>query len=283
MPRNPASLRLSQRYQDAVVRVADGARAQTASLFTDVVDPDDLVESMRALIGQVTETTTVGQDLASDLAAGYFSASAELELGRALMPDRLEANAGFTADGRSVAETFTASRARLFVDLDAGKSLSESLDTARAGFERVARHEVADAAGRELRHLIDTTDEAKGWRAQSRGTCGACLAMDDASVRSDGVFPPFHPGCSCSALVAFDVRERVLPPTGPERFAAMSVEEQDAALGAKAKLLRAGLIAWGDLVMVERFREWSPVVVERPLGDLLEKAGVVQEELEKLP
>lgn len=135
--------------------------------------------------------------------------------------------------------------------------------------------EVMDAASQELTHQMRESRSITGWRWKSRGTCGACLAMDDGSVLPDSRPLNRHPYCQCvPEPVLRGVKERVKRPTGHDRFNELSEAQQNASLGEKkASLLRTGAIAWTDLVSKETSAEWHPVLVETALKELEQLAN----------
>ena len=244
-------------------------------------------EAMNAFVRDAALAVTLGQRLSVEMTLGYLLALSRLELGNALelQPSR-EGNAGFTADGRDIADALGAVRARFFKNLNEGKPLEAATTSVALAAARTAAFEVMDASTLEMEHQLGELDVVRGWRSRSRGTCGACLARDDGAVRgfkSAKTRPPYHPGCHCIAEPAFDVEDKVERRTGRQRFEALSEEEQDAALGAdKAKLLRGGLVSWDHLIAVNTFKEWTPVLTEASLTDLLAVAGITKEALQEI-
>jgi hypothetical protein len=277
MPSNPASLRLAELYQDRAVAVAE--QAQRAARRLVVVDRDDPVESWRRVITSVSVLIGAAQTASTDLALGYFRALGTLETGRSVdVAESRPRNIGFTEDGRAIQDVLVAPRARFFRRLDEGVEVPRLLTEAVEAVGRAAQFEVMDAGQRELAHQVSRSGLAQGWRTRSRGTCGACLAIDDGSVTSRR--PPFHPHCDCVIEIDFGGPQEARRPSGRERFEALSPQAQDAALGfEKAELLRRRLISWEHLVSVQTFKEWTPVITEAPLESLLAIAGATAEQL----
>lgn len=277
MTSNPKSPRLTKLYQDRAVALAE--RVQRAARRLVVISEADPTEAWRTVIESTSNLVTAAQTASSGLALGYFRALGTLETGSVVeVADPRPNNAGFTDDGRTLAEALVAPRARFFRKIDEGHKVPDLLRESVESVGRIAQFEVMDAGQRELAHQVQQSDRASGWRTLSRGTCAACLAIDDGSVTSRR--PPFHPHCNCVIEVEFGKGEEPRRATGRQRFEALSVEQQDAALGfEKAELLRRRLVSWEDLIAVQTFKEWTPVITERPLESLLAIAGVSIDQL----
>lgn len=280
MASNARSVALAAAYQERVVAIAD--RTQRAARGLVVVDPDDPAASWQRILEQVTQLVSAAQSASSTLALGYFRAMGTLELGAP--PELGEVrpnNIGFTEDGRSITDALGAPRGRFFKKLDEGLDFADLVPETIESVGRMAQFEVMDAGQRELAHQVAQSDQAQGWRSRSRGTCGACLALDNGSNISRR--PPFHPHCVCVMEIDFGTDDEVTRPTGAQRFDALPSEQQNDALGfEKAELLRRRLISWDDLVAINTFKEWTPVITEAPLESLLAIAGVTVEQLQSL-
>lgn len=248
----------------------------------DVTEP---TTSFDQIIPAAASVIAGGQVQSAALADGYFLQLGGLELGETIeSADLLEDNAGRTADGRTIEELLTASRAAMLTALKDGKGVPTALRKGLFGFRRAARHEVLDAGARELLHQVASSDKTKGWRSRSKGTCSACLSVDDGGLNQTtpggGPTPPFHPECNCVPEPAFKVTEVVRRPTGQERFEDLSMTQQDEALGpVRASLLRNSIIDWVDVSIVQTFTEWTPVLTDAPLSRLLAIAGMTAEEV----
>lgn len=271
MARTVDALRITELYHDRAIELADRAVEVVGS--ASLIDPMNPVESWRAIIEVVSQVVATAQAQSSALAVGYLAVLASLEVPDedvALVEDRLD-NVGFTADGRTIADALVATRARFFL-MRQELTFAEAAKRTGQSLGRLARFEIQDAGQRELLHQADELPIIKGWRSKSRGTCGACLAVDDGIIKGFGraTSPPYHPGCNCIVEVSFDVPEQVRRPTGPERFDELDVLDQVAALGPeKADLIRKGAIDWSALATTERFEDWTPILVETPLKDLV--------------
>lgn len=279
------SIRMTVAYQERVRVLGEIVQADVEQVVNARLDDLDLSGSFEAAVDSAALIVAAGQARAADIALGYFRSLSQLELGEPLeIVEPLRSNVGQTGDGRSIVEAMVASRARMLEAIGVGKAVEEAMKIAAIEVARIGRYEVPDAASRELANQGRTVEPVTGWRSVARGTCGACLARDDGAVKSlDGVMPPYHPSCNCVPELNFDVPDRVQRPSGRDRFESLDPPGQDGLLGAdRARLLRAGLIAWGDLVQINRFEEWTPVVTERPLIDLLVIAGITKEDLATL-
>lgn len=281
MPRTREALALTHRYHDRSIGAAKAAQQQVESRFVRI-DQADLVAGFRDFLTDAIALVRSAQRAQVVLADGYLRLAGRIELGSGfdigpVKPD----NIGFTMDGREIGEVFVASRARMFVGLKDGNPGAVLAET-RTSVGRVAFFETMDAGQAELIHQARQADGIIGARVKSKGTCGACLAIDTGdigSLRANG-WPPFHPGCQCIAEPVFDVDERVHRPTGPQRFDALSHGEQNALLGPKAALIRSGAIDWKDLIDRQHFHEWDSVIKEAPTHSLVSDGIVSEMELE---
>lgn len=274
MPADPRSLKLSELYHSRVATLAERSAANLSSLFAPTPD-DDLQSVFASFIPVAGGVVTSAQGAAATLSGAYFRTLAGFETKEALeaappAPD----NAGFTSDGRPITEVMSSTAPRVFKGLAAGWKFDQAVRVARASFQRAAKTEVMDAAGIELHHQLESSEAVRGWQWASRGTCGACLALDDGSVHSRSERMQRHPNCTCAPLPVFDVEQPVKRETGRERFETMSFDEQNRLLGTeKAELLRIGLIAWDDLISEDHHRLWSDSLVEASLAQVLASAG----------
>lgn len=275
MPANPRSLRLLDAYHEQVAHLRDRT-AQMVVRTYDAIDPQDLTGGYARFVPTAAQIIEAGQTQASVLSDAMLRGFIRLESGREEeITEPVEDNAGFTTDGRRLTEVLSAIPAKVFLAIKMGRSIDEAVRFGRFAATRAAVTEVMDAASQELTHQMKESPVVAGWRWKSRGTCGACLAMDNGSVLPDGTPLNRHPYCQCVAEpVIKGVKERVKRPTGHDRFNALSEKQQDVALGEKkANLLRDGAISWLDLVSKETSNEWHPVLVETALKELEQKAN----------
>lgn len=282
MPRNSRSLTLQRSFHDRVAAVTRNTAKLVDSTYR-AMRADDLTGSFRVVIPQATQLVALGQAEAARLAAGFYRAYSGLETGHARSVAFLEDNVGRTFDGRPVRDALNATPSRVFYAITSGKTVSEALRYGRFSIARTVRTEVFDAARMELGHQIENDSDALGWNWQSRGTCEACLALDDEEIRGPGEPLEAHEQCSCIQSPRFDEKERVSRPTGLDRFLEMSKTEQFGKLGVgKALLVRERRVSMNDLYVKEESREWRARFTRRSLEDLLKIAGMTQDELDKL-
>lgn len=274
MPARPEALELTDRYHRAVDGLGERISQLVVGRF-NAMDRAQLGIAFQAFVQQASALIELGQDRAAALARGYLRAFGRIETGETPDADPLEENAGFTADGRQLAEGLSATPAKVFAALKAGRSLDEALAFGRFSAARFALTETIDGARLETAHQLRDTAGIRGWRWRSRGTCAACMAMDDGGIRDVGQDLPAHPNCVCVQEPVFDVKETVQRATGHERFQELAPAVQAAVIGQRrAELLRAGAIAWSDLFTTQGHKEWREVVTVRPVQELEQLAGV---------
>lgn len=270
MPANPRSLGLLEAYHEQLASI----RKRTAELVVrryDAIHPEDLSNGFKNFVPDAAQVIEAGQGQAALFSDAMLRGFIRLESGQEEeITEPVEDNAGFTTDGRRLTEVLSAVPAKVFLAIKSGRSVEEAMRFGRFASTRTTVTEVMDAATQELTHQMKQSPLVQGWRWKSRGTCGACLALDDGEILPDGRPLNRHPYCQCVAEpVIRGVREKVQRQTGRERFDELSKTQQDASLGEqKASWLRAGLIAWDDLVSKERSAEWHPVLVETALKEL---------------
>lgn len=274
MPASRRALTLGERFHRNIDDLSRRTSAGAARRFNPPAEVnlgayfDEFIPVAGGLVG-------AGQGAAATLAGGYFRGLAFAELGEAEIAPTMQGNAGFTADGRALEEALAATRAKCLLGLSRGWKLDQARSFARASIDRFSRTEVVDASSLELTHQMQAHDAVLGWRWRSRGTCGACYALDDGSVRPADRVMERHPNCVCIPEPAFDVEETVQRRTGRQRFDDLPFKDQNRLLGTeKAELLRGGLIEWRDLVHRDQHREWTDSLTERSLRDLLAIAGL---------
>lgn len=271
MPANPRSLALGRAYRDGADRTWRATNQAVLALLAGI-DTADIGGSFRAVLPNIGAVIRLGQGRAQDLSVAYFRRLAELETGRAAGREPADL-VGKTVDGRPIGVALAATPAKVVMGLRRGWSTTKALTFARFAFTRTTQTTVMDTARAELRNQMKSPGVV-GWRWRSRGTCGACLALDDGSVRGSGEFMRAHPNCECLPEPGFDVEERIQPETGRERFMGLPKAEQDALLGhEKAELIRTGAIAWSQLVKTEQHKEWRPSITEAPLEQLRKRGS----------
>lgn len=282
MPRSGKSLELQRTYHDRLSAVARGTARLVDRTFS-AMRAEDLTGSFRLVIPQVEQLLEMGQAQAQQLTGGFYRAYSAIETGHARSVGSLPENAGFTFDGRPLREVLGATPARVFYGIKIGRSVDEALRFGRFSLARTVRTEIFDAARMELNHQMANDSDSLGWEWQSRGTCEACIALDDEQIREPGESLDAHEQCSCIQMPRFDVKERVSRPTGIDRFFNMDRTAQFAALGVgKALLVRHRRVDMKDLYVREENREWRARYTRRSLEDLLGRAGMTKDDLDRL-
>lgn len=273
MPADPRSLELSDTFHGRIAELRIRAATSVSRIFAGV-DTEDLQAAYREAIAAALGMIQLGQTGAVGLARGYVRALGRLEVGEATIGPPVGENVGQTADHRPLVAALAATPARVFLALKRGRSLAEAIRFGAFSAARVAATEVVDAGRLELEAQIRDTPAIRGWRWRSRGTCAACMSLDNGAVRDGGQPLRGHPFCVCIQEPVFDVAETVQRDSGHERFNAMTEAEQDASFGAeRAALLRSGRISWADLVARDGAHEWRDALVTRPLEELLARAS----------
>jgi hypothetical protein len=272
VPADPRTLELSERYHGQLDELVRRAATSVGRTFAGV-PLEDLGAGYREAIAAALTVIQIGQTAAVSLSRGYVRAAGRLEVGEAAIGAPAESNVGETADHRPLVAALAATPARVFVLLKKGRPIDQAVRFGAFSSSRVAETEIMDAARIELEQQIREQPAIRGWRWRSRGTCAACMSLDDGAVRGSGQPLRGHPKCRCVQEPVFDVEETVTRESGHERFRALSPSEQDQNFGQeRADLLRSGRIAWADLVAREGAHEWRDALVTRPLAELLARA-----------
>lgn len=255
MPANAASLPLTSAYHNKLANLAEQV-ARIAGARTPRLAKGEMDDAFKAFTAQAAGIVELGQRHAIELTTAFLGRLSELETGARPESEPESEIPGFTADGRPLSKAVAATPAKVYLALKQGRPFEVAMAFAKMSIGRLARTEVFDAADRRQAELGVTQ-----WRWRSRGTCGACLAMDDGNTMTGDL--ERHPNCACIREPTFDAPDRFQRASGRDRFLAMSVKEQDRILGPeKAEAIREGLISWDALVHVEQFRKWTPAVVE---------------------
>jgi hypothetical protein len=282
MPRSSKALQLQRSYHDRLAGIARDTTRLVDRTYAGM-RREDLTGSFRLVIPQAAQILAMGQASAQQLTGGFYRSCSAIETGEGRAVPPLEENAGFTFDGRPVDEVLSSTPARVFYGIKIGRTVEEALRFGRFSLARTIRTEVFDAARMELNHQMDNDPKALGWEWQSRGTCEACLALDDEQVRGAGEPLDAHEQCACVQSPRFDVPQRISRPTGIDRFNNMDRAAQFAALGVgKALLVKHRRVEMSDLYMREANRQWRPRYTRRPLEDLLRLAGMDRDDLVRL-
>lgn len=263
--RDRTSLRLLERFHDTTASLSERTARAVERLL--VPHEDTLAADLRAFVEDALPIWTAAQTAAIDLAGAFFEVYGSYETDDEVqVVERIPLT---TRNGVTLEESLVGIPANVYTKLKEGSSFNEALHYGHASAVRLIQTEVMDAAQRELSSQMKASPLCDGWRWKSRGTCGACAAMDSGERLPDGAPLNRHPNCRCIAEPTFrGVRERIQRETGRERFLRAAVAVQNEMFGAeKAELVRTGVIAWEALVHVAR-DGFKPKVTETPLEQL---------------
>lgn len=270
MPASRRSLDLQENYRRELKKLWRRVVLLVEDRYRQI-DPDDLTRSFQAFVPSAAALVAMGQEQAITLADAFLTSyvSEEKDTVVDLTAERIPPATTF--DGRRLEEALSATPAKVFLALKAGRSIDDALSFGRFSAARFAHTEVVDASRQELKVQMEAADEVRGWRWSAQGSaCGACLAADNGAIRSPSTTLIGHAGCDCvMEPVVTGVKERVQRLSGQEKFHALPVTEQNKRLGEeKAELVRSGAVPFSDLVKTERHEEWRPSITERPLEEL---------------
>lgn len=264
--RDRTSLALLERYHDALSLLAHrAARYVTRTLN---VEQETLAEGLRDFVEEALPLWTSAQEQAVDISAGFFELYGSNETDRLVEAgERLGANE--TRNGVSLEDSLVGIPANVYTKIKEGKPFERAVRYGRESAFRLVQTEVMDIASRELTNQMDASPLCNGWRWKSRGTCGACTAMDSGERLPAGTPLNRHPFCVCIAEPSFrGAPDRVRRETGRERFERLPIMLQNEMFGEeKAELVRTGAITWEALVHVQR-DGFEPKITEAPLEAL---------------
>lgn len=276
VPRNPASLALTDRFRADAVAERNRTARSVADLWR-MVNVEDLEGSIETFVRAATREVRRGQAVTARESSAYLARFLASELDGTFDEVDIDAAAlaGRTIDGRDVSEVLEVSRVRVAQSLRRTRDVDAALGAGLMAATRCANTEVMDACRSGLQRAMSGVREVVGWRRAYGGdACPVCLALADGTVSTPDRLPDTHPACRCIAepSVTSDT-DSAHRPTGAETFDGMSAAAQDALFAGrggneKGTLLRSGAVALGDLVQRRRPREWRGYVEERPLSAL---------------
>lgn len=276
MPASDLSVRITDTYRRQLLTLRADTEATLLSMWNTTVDPDRLQETLSIWLRRATALLAGGQREAVRYADMYLAAYLTSELGQPVPIQGIDPNqyAGTTRDGRPIERVLATSLVATFLAVGSNTPVRRALDAGLVRAVRTFRTETVDASRRALTGLMAASDRIEGWRRITSGKpCGACLALASETRATDQDLM-IHPACSCTAEpVVRGVTETIRRPSGAERFAELTVDEQDALFAGrggatKADLIRSGDITLEDLVTVETHPDWPATIVETRLRHL---------------
>lgn len=251
MPASELSLYLTDAYRDSIQDELRTVEAVTRALWARIPrDRPDLEAEHATLLASLVPQIVAAQLRATRAAGGYLGAFLTSELERRSTVEVPDDRIGFARDGRPLVEAMRSPLVGTLGRLKSGASLTQALDFGMRRALFMVSLAVDDAAQQALLVGIDGDGRFSGWQRAVRGTCGACLGA--ATGPSGGLRFPKHKDCKCvSEPRVRGVRDRFPRPTGAVLFAAMTVTQQDEAVGPEvAERVRAREISLADLVGV---------------------------------
>lgn len=230
MPAQQRSLDVTNAYRRRLLSLGESVETTARQAWPRIED-FDTTPWAEFMAGEVARAQTS----AVRLTAGYLGAFLRSETGRGTVP-AIDSRryAGLSRDGRPIRELLQspliAVRAGLKEGLSPAAALARGLHRAR----RSVKFEAVQAGRDALTNTLENDERFSGWQRNVAGTCAACMAFSGQG----GPHFDVHPGCQCVPMPTVSgVRDRFPLPTGAALFAALSTQEQEAAIGAEAAAL----------------------------------------------
>jgi hypothetical protein len=253
VPASERSLRLTNTYRDRLAVLSDRISAYTATSWQHVT-VRDLDRSHDEWLTSTVLTLEQAQRAGVALTLAYLASFIASETGqRALeLPKYDPARAiGFGEDGQPLAVPLQKTLIGVKSLMKDGRSPEDALTETGHRAERLAAGAVMAAPRTTLADQVAEHPAIVGWRRVTRGGCGACLAAAAHAYADEPMRVHAHCHCSQEPIIR-DVPDRFPRETGPEIFARMSRVEQDQALGSTAaQAVRAGAVAWPELIQTQ--------------------------------
>jgi hypothetical protein len=268
MPGSERSLRVTDAYRDRLGAFADRVATLTRQRWQQNVTIARLEESHALWLAGTVAALEQAQRAGVNLTLAYLAAFIASETDRRSfeVPAYDAARVVGLADtGQPLAEPLGKTLIGVKSLMADGKAPAEALAETGHRAERLAGSAVMAAPRRALADQIETHPAIVGWRRVTRGGCGACLAAAAHSYTNEPMRVHAHCHCSQEPIVR-DVPDRAPRLSGPEIFARMTRAEQDQALGpAAAQAVRAGEVAWPDLIATSPMVVGPDVLTQAPL------------------
>jgi hypothetical protein len=270
MPAHRDSLRITDTYRKRLVALRDHAAGVARDAWAQL-DPEALDATHAEWVAATATTTEAIQHAGLQLTAGYLAAFLTSEMRRPTTPPPINPAryAGRARDGRPLTDTLAATLIAVKTALTDGTPVTDALAAGATRATRLVSSEAIAAPRAALADEIHADPRISGWRRVTAGGCGACLAAASETHGDDEPLP-VHDGCRCTAEpVVAGTPDHFPRPTGRQLLDHMTVDEQDALLGAeKAQLLRSGAIDLSDLISRSPMVAIDDQITETPLKDL---------------
>jgi hypothetical protein len=270
MPGSERSLEITDAYRARLAALTHRVGTFAAVTWQQAVNLDDLDGSHASWLATVTVALEQAQRSGVNLTLAYLAAFIASETGRRAVeiPAYNAAGViGVSDTGQPLAVPLSKTVIDVKVALKDGKSPADALAGGEQRALRLAETAAMHAPRAALQDQIGTHPMLVGWRRVTAGGCGACMAAA-AHGYSKGEPMHVHAHCRCSQEpVVKDVPDRAPRETGPDIFARMTRAEQDQALGpAAAEAVRAGAVAWPDLIGHSPMVMGPPMLTQAPLA-----------------
>jgi hypothetical protein len=281
MAANPQSLAIADRYQMTFGRLQAQAAQRVAATWHQV-DPNDLVPSYQAWAQAAAVQVAMGQRASAQLAGGYMTAyrQSETVTTAAAPPVAVEEYAGVTRAGLPLAQMFAGTLWAALKqikdragDVLPGPATTAAIAWALARNVRLAGDEVTSAGRRVVTDvMVADPDTFEGWERVTRpSACLVCIAAADGRIHKPSDPLRVHDHCTCVAQPKIaGAPDRARRPTGADRFAAMTADQQDQLAGPEvAKALRDGHLHLGDVIGTQPMAAQDDQLHQRPARDLV--------------
>ena len=230
------------------------------------VDPTNIDETLSPVLAAVELVVTAAQTQTATLAGVFMSAFALSETG---VDDPFSVDvslfAGFTQDGRPVADVLALSSVSMKLSSGRGASIPTIAAAGLARTVRTVRTEVVSGARTAQRDMMSADSVTSYYRVSSGDPCLACAGLAGQKSSTDEAFP-VHGACRCTAEpVMAGVPDRLAPPDGKAILNAQDPAQQNALYGSKAAALSDGSVSLDDMVTIQEAPSWGPMLFETPL------------------
>jgi hypothetical protein len=273
MPATRVALAVTDRYRQVVIGLRDRTVGLATLTWPVVAGADSVSTAYAAWADRYAGVVAAAQRAAVGITGAYLAAFLAAELRAAVTPLHVDADpyAGITRTGKPV-------RAALDVSLglamqrrgEHGDPLGDVLAGALERNVRLAGDEVMAAPRHALHDLITADERVESWRrVAGPGACAVCLAAADGQAHDPDQLLEIHNHCTCTAEpVISGLPEHAARETGSQRWAGLSVAEQDALAGpGPAQAIRDGA-PFASLVAHREMHEVPTQIVQQPLDKL---------------
>jgi hypothetical protein len=260
MPASRRSFTVTDAYRARIAGIASRAEREARRTWPG---PDQSLEGWNERMAPILTQLQIEAIRAT---SGYLAALLTTERGNPARPPSIDpkAYAGLSRDGRPLSEALLSpiigARAAL-KRMPVAEALRIGLDraTRMVGFEAMQTPRDAMLA------TIEADERFTGWKRSVKGTCAACMALSGDSAPHFEV----HPNCQCVPMPEVSgAPDRFSLPTGAALFAALTVAQQDEAVGPEAAALIREGAPLKDFVAHSPQATQSDFITQRPAEDV---------------